>query len=289
MALHTISVDATASDLGLNVAGLKCPREAPVKRLLALGYGIATYLLFLATLAYAIGFVGNLAVPTSLDGPATGLWPRSVAIDLGLLLLFALQHSGMARASFKRGITRLISPAIERTTFVLASSIALGTLMAFWRPLGGVIWSIESSVGRAVLYAGFACGWVVVLLTTFLINHFELFGLQQVWRNVRGLPQAGPSFVTPLFYRVVRHPLYAGFLLAFWCTPTMTAAHLLFAAMTTAYILVAIQLEERDLLRAHPEYARYRESVPMLIPGTLGTVDSTHGEIVTKERSARSA
>jgi len=260
-----------------------------VIRFLSFVYGVATYLIFLATFICAIGFVGGIVLPQSLDGPATGSWPRSLAIDLGLLSLFALQHSGMARLSFKKRITQLINPAIERTTFVLASSIALGTLIAFWQPLGGVVWSVENSAARAVLYVGFACGWGVVLFTTFLINHFELFGLQQVWRNLRGLRPASPAFVTPLLYRVVRHPLYAGFLLAFWCTPTMTAAHLLFAVMTTAYILVAIQLEERDLLRAHPEYAKYRERVPMLIPGTPGAGHREHTETLAKERSARSA
>jgi methanethiol S-methyltransferase len=249
-------------------------------------YGIAAYLIFLGTFVYAIGFVGDIAVPKALDGPATDPWLRSLVIDLGLLSLFALQHSGMARAPFKRWITQLISPAIERTTFVLASSIALGTLIAFWKPLGGVVWSVESPLARAVLYVGFACGWGVVLLTTFLINHFELFGLQQVWRNLRGLPAPRPAFVTPLFYGVVRHPLYVGFLLAFWCTPTMTAAHLLFAVMTTAYILVAIQLEERDLLRAHPEYASYRERVPMLIPGRPGIGHGTQRDTVGKGRPA---
>lgn len=253
-----------------------------MKKLLGLLYGIVAYLLFLGTFVYAIGFVGNLGVSRSLDGPAARPWIQSCLIDLGLLTLFALQHSGMARAAFKRRITQLISPTIERTTFVVASSIALLVLIAFWRPLGGIVWNVESAVGRAFLYTAFACGWGIVLVTTFLINHLELFGLQQVWRSLRGHPQATPAFVTPLFYRVIRHPLYAGFLLAFWCTPTMTAAHLLFAVLTTAYILVAIQLEERDLLRAHPEYAQYRERVPMLIPGTLGPRRTGHRETVAR-------
>jgi methanethiol S-methyltransferase len=263
------------------------PQGAAMKKILALVYGIAAYGLFLGTFLYAIGFVGNIGVPTSLDGSASGPWLRSCLIDLGLLLLFALQHSGMARVGFKKQLTRVISPTIERTTFVLASSLALLALIAFWRPLGGVIWSVENAAGRAILYSAFACGWGIVLVTTFLINHFELFGLQQVWRNLRGHPQVRPAFVTPLFYRVVRHPLYAGFLLAFWCTPTMTVAHLLFAVMTTAYILVAIQLEERDLLRAHPEYAHYRERVPMLIPKTLRARHAAHREISANQSSVR--
>jgi protein-S-isoprenylcysteine O-methyltransferase Ste14 len=242
-----------------------------VLKVLGLVYGVVAYFLFLATFIYAIGFVGNIGVAKSLDATATGPWFWSCLIDLGLLSLFALQHSGMARVAFKRRITRIISPTIERTTYVAASSMALLALITLWRPLGGVIWSVENAAGRAILYTAFACGWGIVLITTFIINHFELFGLQQVWRNVRGHPQVSAQFVTPLFYRVVRHPLYAGFLLAFWCTPTMTVAHLLFAVMTTAYILVAIQLEERDLLRAHPEYVRYRKRVPMLVPGTPRT------------------
>ena len=258
-----------------------------MKKFLSLVYGLAAYLLFLGTFIYAIGFVGNIGVPKSLDGMAIGPWFRSFLIDLGLLSLFALQHSGMARVAFKKQITRVISPTIERTTFVFASSIALLAVITLWRPLGGVVWSVQNEAIRTVLYVAFACGWGIVLVTTFLINHFELFGLQQVWQNLRGHSQVRPAFVTPLFYRVVRHPLYAGFLLAFWCTPTMTVAHLLFAVMTTAYILVAIQFEERDLLRAHPEYAHYRERVPMLIPGTLGTRNRARREISANQSSAR--
>lgn len=260
-----------------------------MKKFLCLVYGIVVYLLFLATFVYAIGFVGNIGVSKSLDATATGPWIRSCVIDLGLLSLFALQHSGMARAGFKRQITRVISPTIERTTFVAASSIALLAVVMLWQPLGGVIWSVENAAGRAILNAAFACGWGIVLVTTFLINHFELFGLQQVWQILRGRQQVRPAFVTPLFYRVVRHPLYAGFLLAFWCTPTMTVAHLLFAVMTTTYILVAIQLEERDLVRAHPEYVRYRERVPMLIPGTLRTGHLAHRQISDNQSSADTA
>jgi methanethiol S-methyltransferase len=235
-------------------------------RSLGFVYGVGAYGLFLATFLYAIAFVGNVGVPHALDGPVVGPWMQSVLIDLGLLGLFAVQHSGMARVGFKKWFTRFVSPAIERSTFVLASSLALLLLITEWRPLGGVIWGVDSAAARIALYGGFVLGWALVLITTFLINHFELFGLQQVWRNLRRHPQTSPPFVMPWLYRFVRHPLYVGFLLAFWCTPTMTAAHLLFAVMTTAYILIAIQLEERDLVRAHPEYASYRRQVPMLIP-----------------------
>jgi methanethiol S-methyltransferase len=163
-------------------------------------------------------------------------------------------------------IAKVIPEGTERSTYVLASSLALLLLFWQWRPLGGVIWNVQHPVGRALLLAGFAFGWTLVLVTTFVINHFDLFGLRQSWRAFRGQPQAGLRFVTPALYRVVRHPLYVGWFFAFWSTPTMTVTHLLFALITTAYILVAIQLEERDLMRAHPEYAEYRRRVPMLVP-----------------------
>jgi protein-S-isoprenylcysteine O-methyltransferase Ste14 len=229
-------------------------------------YGTAAYAVFFATFLYAIGFVGNFAVPKSMDSPAEGPWLTALLIDAGLLALFALQHSIMARPAFKRALTRVVSPVVERSTYVLASSLALIVLFWLWRPLGGVVWSVENEIGVALLYAGFAFGWGLVLVTTFVINHFDLFGLRQVWRHLNGQPQQGLKFVTPVLYRTVRHPLYVGWFFAFWCTPTMTVTHLFFAVMTTAYILVAIQLEERDLMREHPEYADYRTRVPMLIP-----------------------
>ena len=236
-------------------------------RILAFLYGVVSYAVFFATFLYAIGFVGNFAVPKSMDSPAEGPWQIALAIDAGLLALFALQHSIMARPAFKRALTRVVSPVIERSTYVLASSLALILLFWQWRPLGGVVWSVENDIGVALLYAGFAFGWGLVLVTTFVINHFDLFGLRQVWRHLNGEPQQGLKFVMPVLYRIVRHPLYVGWFFAFWCTPTMTVTHLFFAIMTTAYILIAIQLEERDLMREHPEYADYRRRVPMLIPG----------------------
>jgi protein-S-isoprenylcysteine O-methyltransferase Ste14 len=238
-----------------------------IGRLFAFLYGTASYAVFFATFLYAIGFVGNLAVPKSMDSPAQDPWQTALLIDLGLLALFALQHSIMARPAFKRVLTRFISPVIERSTYVLASSLALIALFWQWRPLGGIVWNVENEIGVALLYAGFAFGWTLVLVTTFVINHFDLFGLRQVWRNLLGQPQQGLKFVMPVLYRIVRHPLYVGWFFAFWCTPTMTVTHLLFAVMTTAYILIAIQLEERDLMREHPEYASYRKNVPMLVPG----------------------
>jgi protein-S-isoprenylcysteine O-methyltransferase Ste14 len=235
-------------------------------RILAFVYGTAAYAVFFATFLYAIGFVGNFAVPKSMDSPAEGPWLTALLIDAALLALFALQHSIMARPAFKRVLTRFVSPVVERSTYVLASSLALIVLFWQWRPLGGVVWNVENEIGVALLYAGFAFGWGLVLVTTFVINHFDLFGLRQVWRHLNGQPQQGLKFVTPVLYRMVRHPLYVGWFFAFWCTPTMTVTHLFFAVMTTAYILIAIQLEERDLMREHPEYAAYRARVPMLIP-----------------------
>ncbi len=248
-----------------------------IGRLFALLYGSAAYAVFFATFLYAIGFVGNLAVPKSMDSAADGPWQTALLVDLSLLALFALQHSIMARPGFKRVLTRFISPVIERSTYVLASSLALIVLFWQWQPLGGVVWQVENPLGVAALYAGFAFGWGLVLVTTFVINHFDLFGLRQVWRHWRGQPQRGLEFVMPVLYRIVRHPLYVGWLFAFWCTPTMTATHLLFAALTTAYILIAIRLEERDLVREHPEYAAYRTRVPMLIPFVRRRATASHG------------
>jgi protein-S-isoprenylcysteine O-methyltransferase Ste14 len=237
-----------------------------MNRILTLAYGALSYVIFFLTFLYAIGFLGNFGVPKSLDSGATDPWPTALAIDLGLLSLFALQHSIMARQGFKRLVTRVIPPAVERSTYVLVSSLALILLFWQWRPLGGTVWDVQHEAGRALLYGGFAFGWTLVLVSTFVINHFDLFGLRQTWRAFRGQPQAPVGFATPVLYRIVRHPLYVGWLFAFWSTPTMTVTHLLFAVVTTAYILVAIQLEERDLVSAHPEYAEYRRQVPMLVP-----------------------
>lgn len=238
-----------------------------MNRILIFAYGAVSYLLFLATFLYALGFVGNFGVPKSLDSPAETPWLEALLTDLGLLSLFALQHSGMARPAFKRWLTSFVPKEVERSTYVLLSSVALLLLFWQWQPLGGVVWSLESDLSRTLAYAGFAFGWGLVLVTTFVINHFDLFGLRQVWLHLQGRPQSKVPFVAPVLYRIVRHPLYVGWLFAFWSTPAMTVTHLLFAMMTTAYILVAIQLEERDLVNEHPEYAAYREQVPMLVPG----------------------
>ncbi len=239
-----------------------------LQRVVFFAYGLVCYSLFLASFLYAIGFVGGFIVPTTLDGAPRLPFAPVLAIDLGLLTLFAVQHSVMARKSFKERWTNIVPVAIERSTYVLASSLALGALCLLWQPLGGTIWALESPVARGVMHGLLAFGFGLVLLSTFLINHFELFGLSQVWYHLRKKQQPTLAFVTPGPYRIVRHPLYAGFVCAFWAAPTMTVAHLVFAVATTAYILVAIQLEERDLMRQHgADYERYRRSVPMLVPG----------------------
>ena len=238
-----------------------------LKRILFFSYGTLSYLIFLGTFLYAIGFIGNFGVPRTLDGPARGSLLVSFAIDVGLLTHFAVQHSVMARKWFKQWWTQIVPKPVERSTYVLFSSIALLVLFTFWQPLGGVIWSVEDPAGQVVLRSLFAFGWGLVLVSTFLINHFDLFGLRQVWRNLVGQPVAGLRFSTPGPYKLVRHPLYVGWLFAFWATPVMTSAHLLFSIATTAYILLAIQFEERDLVREHGEhYKEYRRSVPMLVP-----------------------
>jgi protein-S-isoprenylcysteine O-methyltransferase Ste14 len=229
--------------------------------------------MFLGTFLYAIGFLGNVAVPKAIDSAAAGPLGEALLVNALLLGVFAVQHSVMARPGFKRWWTKLVPHPVERSTYVLFSNLALILLFWQWRPMGGVVWDVEHPAGRAVLYGLFALGWLTVLVTTFLINHFDLFGLRQVWLYFRGRECTPLGFVTPGPYQYVRHPLYVGWLTAFWATPTMTAAHLVFALGTTAYILVAIYFEERDLTEAHGRaYAEYRQRVPMLVPRWSGRV-----------------
>ena len=237
-----------------------------VRRLVLLTYGIVCYILSIATFLYAVGFIGGFLTPTQLDGPRQGSLAAALAVDGGLLALFALQHSGMARPRFKRWLTRFVPEPAERSTYGLLSSAALVVLFWQWQPLGGVVWEASGEAVRAAVFAVYAAGWVIVLATTFLINHFDLFGLRQVWLAFRGVAYTPLRFTTPGPYRLVRHPLYIGWFTVFWATSTMTAAHLMFAVGMTAYILAAIRWEERDLVAAHPEYAAYRGKVPMLLP-----------------------
>jgi protein-S-isoprenylcysteine O-methyltransferase Ste14 len=238
-----------------------------MSRLLAMLYAIVCYAVFLATFLYAIGFVAGFGVPRQIDLGPSAPTTTAVAIDGALLLLFAVQHSGMARPGFKRWWTRIVPAPVERSTYVLVSSLALALLFWQWRPLPQLVWQVEGTA-RLVLYGVAAAGWLLVLSSTFLINHFDLFGLRQAWLHMRGRVDADVPFVTRVFYRMVRHPLMLGFLIAFWATPSMSLGHLLFALATTGYILVAVKfLEERDLVAQFGDtYNDYRRRVPMLLP-----------------------
>jgi methanethiol S-methyltransferase len=263
------------------------PTPGQTLRLLAFGYGLIAYTLFLGVYLYAIGFIGDFAVPTRLDSSAQGPIGWALLINLLLLGLFAVQHSVMARPGFKAVWTRIVPRPVERSTYVLFSSLALILLFALWQPMGVVIWNVENPTTRVALYGLMATGFFIVLVATFLINHFDLFGMRQVWLYLRGREHTPLRFKTPLFYKYVRHPLYVGWLFAFWAAPTMTAAHLVFAVMTTVYILVAIQFEERDLITIHGEnYVRYRREVPMLIPRVVSTEGPGPGKIVTDSETA---
>jgi protein-S-isoprenylcysteine O-methyltransferase Ste14 len=237
--------------------------------LLALLYAAAVYLFFLATFVWTVGFVGNLPLlPTTIDGGGAVPLAEAIGVDLALLGLFALQHSVMARRGFKRWWTRVVPPPMERATYVLAASAALALLLWQWRPIAQpLLWSVQDPAGRLVLHGVAAAGWGVALASTWLIDHFALFGLRQPWVALRRQEEPPAEFRTPLLYRHVRHPLYLGFVLAFWATPQMTAGHALFAAVNTAYILVGIAFEERDLIAQFgPRYLAYRQQAGMLFP-----------------------
>ena len=238
-----------------------------MKKFFSLFYGIVCYLVFLGTFLYAIGFVGNLLVPKTIDSQPEVPLLTAILVDASLLLLFALQHSIMARPAFKRWWTKIIPEHLERSTYVVLASLCLILMVWQWQPVGGIIWSVENETIKNLLLASFLSGWLMVLASTFLINHFDLFGLRQVWLYFTGKPYTQLPFRIPFLYRFVRHPLYLGFMIAFWSAPVMTTAHLLFAVLTTGYILTAIQLEEKDLVVVFGDkYRAYRKWVPMIIP-----------------------
>ncbi|MGH8072895.1 MAG: methanethiol S-methyltransferase [Lysobacter sp.] len=249
-------------------------------RLFAFLYGTANYAVFLLVFLYAIGFLSGVGVPKHVDNGVPTTWPAALAINLALLSLFAVQHSGMARPAFKRWFTRIVPAPLERSTFVLATNLVLVLLYWQWRPLPMVVWDAEAEATRWLLNGLAAVGWLLVLASTFLIDHFDLFGVRQSWRAALGRgPTPSAPFVTRALYRIVRHPIMLGFLIAFWATPTMTVGHLLFAGVTTGYILIAVKcLEERDLVAQFGDtYRDYQRRVPMLLPWRrrAATADST--------------
>lgn len=241
-----------------------------MQRILAIGYALVAYLIFFATFLWLIAFLADFAFfPTTVDNAVNGRpFVQSILVDVALIAVFGMQHSMMARPAFKASWTKLVPASVERSTYVLAAAIALALLLGYWHRIDGVVWDVRGTVAEPILWGLFAIGWGVLLTSTFLINHFELFGLQQAWMHGRPRDTMPPKLREPLFYRYVRHPLYLGFTIGFWATPYMTASHLLFVLGMQVYILIGIAHEERDLVAYFgPDYENYRTRVGMLIPG----------------------
>jgi protein-S-isoprenylcysteine O-methyltransferase Ste14 len=241
-----------------------------MKKVATLLFGIIAYVVFLAAFLYAIGFTGDMVVPKTINTGTSTNFINALITDLTLLSLFAIQHSVMARPGFNKWWIPIVGPAIERSIYVLLASLILILLYWKWQPIEGVVWQIENMVVKTILYSLFGIGWLIVLLSTFMINHFELFGLKQVYENLKSIEPRPVAFKLSLFYSIVRHPIMLGFIIAFWSTPNMTMSHFVFAATTTVYILIAITyLEEKDLVKVHgAQYKEYQSKVPKIIPFT---------------------
>lgn len=246
---------------------LLVPAETGMVRTMIVGYSVLCYLMFLGVFLYLVGFVTNLVVPITIDGGEAGPWPVALAVDVLLLLAFGVQHSGMARKGFKERITRVLPRSMERSTYVLFSNLVLIALFVLWQPLPAMLWQAEEPLLRGAIYGVFAMGWVIVLLSTFLLSHFELFGLKQAWDHLRRRVPTLPQMRTPAFYRWVRHPLMTGFLIAMWATPDLSAGRAVFAAGMTLYILAGTRFEEKDLVTMFGDtYRRYQAKVPAFFP-----------------------
>lgn len=240
-------------------------------------YGVLCYVIGLGSLVYMMGWLGNVVVPRSIDAEPTLPLAAAAAVNFSLFVLFSVQHSVMARPAFKRWLTRAVPECAERSTYLLGSAVAISVLMMFWQPMGLTIWRLERPAAIRAAYVGFGLGWAILVGSTFVLNHFDLFGLRQVWLHYRRQPYTVLPFATPGPYRLVRHPIYVGWIVLAWATPVMTLAHFTFAALTTGYILVAIPLEERDLKNFHPvDYKSYQQSTPMLIPRLRGRRSASH-------------